>query len=317
MARISSSVFLILLFPFFLVTCANHQHVFFKGGSGPAFPLSYLDDCDNYSQQLVELDRGKEVILLVHGCKASSGRFLTLKKVIESYDQQAICFNYDYRDRLEQSAGRLLQSINQLIGLIGPPHLTIIGHSQGGLVARRALIAERKDCRLLDGIQKIRLVSISSPFNGIQASSHCGMNTLHILSAGLSVLICQGVAGSIWSEVHPRAPFINQPGKLTDAVYDHLKINTDERESCRSRNVSGSCVESDFVFSLEEQYHPLVDNDRRVTNVMLKVGHALAVGIEGHPPHQLIEVLRKYNVMRRDMAVSEVEDRALLARLYR
>jgi hypothetical protein len=311
------AVFPVAFFLFFSAACNSQRQVVFKGKNGFASPLSHLDDCDDYAQQLVELRPHKGVIVLVHGCKASSGRFLTLKKVIESYGQQAICFNYDYRDRLEKSAGRLLQAINQLIKLAGPPHLTVIGHSQGGMVARRALIAGQNHGRMLGDIQKIRLVSISSPFNGIKASSHCGLKTLHILSGGLTVLICRSIAGAIWSEVHPGASFINQPGKLVDAVYDHLKIVTDERETCRDRDASGSCVESDFVFSLEEQYHPLVDDDQRVTNIIIKVGHAHAVGTEGHPPYQLIEVLQKYNVIQRGDTVSQAKKRAILARLYR
>jgi hypothetical protein len=316
MTRISIITFLILTFFLILVSCSTHQKVLFKGRDGLTSPLSYLDDCDDYEQQLVQLDPNREVILLVHGCKASSRRFLTLKKVVESRGQQAICFNYDYRARLEESAGKLLKAINQLNILIGPPQLTIIGHSQGGFVARRALIVERNDSNLLDDIKSIRLVSISTPFNGITASAHCGLKTLHILSGGMTLLICQGIAGAIWSEVHPRASFINQPGKLVDAVYDHIKIVTDERDTCRNRDPSGTCVESDFVFTLEEQYHPLVDNDHRVTNVVLRAGHALAVGSEGHPPHQLIEVLEKHNLIRQDFAVSESEKRALLVKLY-
>ncbi|MFC1854054.1 esterase/lipase family protein [candidate division CSSED10-310 bacterium] len=300
---------------FVFVNCATHQPVAFKSPNGRTLPLLYLDDCDDYEQQLVELDPNREVILLVHGCKASSGRFSTLKKVVESYGQQAICFNYDYRARLEQSAARLSKAIDQLATWIGPPQITIIGHSQGGLVARRALIKEQTDPLRAD-IPNIRLVTISSPFNGIKASAHCGLTSLHILSAGLSVLICQGIAGAIWSEVHPRAAFINLPGTVLDAVSDHLKIVTDERGTCRRHDPSGKCVESDLVFTLEEQYHTVVDSDQRVTNVELKVGHARVVGMAEYPPYKLVEVLQKYDVIRADSAISAVEQKVILAQLY-
>ncbi|MDA3851809.1 MAG: hypothetical protein PF447_11115, partial [Spirochaetaceae bacterium] len=159
-------------------------------------------------------------IILVHGCKASSGNFKTLKEVFESRGQQAICFSYDYRNSIEDCSRELLMAINSLNDSINPPAITIIGHSQGGLVARRALISNRQDGYVLnDNNQKIRLVTISSPFNGIKASSHCGSTTLHILSGGITLLICQAIAGSTWSEINPSSSFINDPGTMADKVY--------------------------------------------------------------------------------------------------
>lgn len=48
--------------------------------------------------------------------------------------------------------------------------MTVIAHSQGGLVARRALVAAPPGDQSVGGVP-YRLVTISSPFGGIRASA--------------------------------------------------------------------------------------------------------------------------------------------------
>lgn len=276
-----------------------------------------LDCCDDFRQQIMRLDSGKGVIILVHGCKASSGHFLTLKEVFNARGQQAICFSYDYRDSIEECSARLVKAINLIDGFLNPPAITIVAHSQGGLVARRAIIADRSDDLALNvNGNKVRLVTISSPFNGIKASSHCGITPLHVATAGTTVLICQIIAGSTWSEIHPGSEFITNPGTLADAVAAHIKINTDEQDTCRSVNEDGSCDESDFVFALDEQYAQPVDADSRVQNIELHAGHAQIVGKPGRPPYELIDVLEEHGVLREQTLLTRAEESALFLALY-
>ena len=276
-----------------------------------------LDCCDDFRRQIMRLESGKEVIILVHGCKASSGHFLTLKEVFASRGQQAICFSYDYRDSIEECSARLMKAINLIDGFLDPPAITIVAHSQGGLVARRAIISDRPDnLSLKVNSNKVRLVTISSPFNGIKASSHCGITPLHVATAGTTVLICQIIAGSTWSEIPPGSEFITNPGTLANAVTAHIKINTDEQDTCRSVNEDGSCNESDFVFALDEQYAPPVDADSRVINIELHAGHAQIVGKPGRPPYELISILEEHRVLRPQTLLTRAEDSALLLSLY-
>jgi len=298
------------------VCCSPYQSIFIRASDGVSGPLPHLDKCDDFTCQMLEFEAEREVVLLVHGCKASSSRFGTLQQVFASRQQQALCFNYDYRDFLEHSAGTLVRAIQELVTVLKPTKLTIIGHSQGGLVARRALIRERTGGPLPDVSCELQLVTISTPFNGISQSAHCGSKTLHILSGGLTVLICQGIAGAIWSEVHPRAVFINKPGTLLNSVSGHLKIVTDERNTCRHYGPAGNCVKSDYIFSLEEQYHPVIDRDARVTNVELQIGHALVVGTTGNPPFTLLDILEKKQILHPDTTTDETARHNLLASLY-
>ncbi len=303
---------------FSCIGCASVKQAVVENDRGDSLATDCLDGCDDFMQQTLWLETGKEVFILVHGCKASSGSFLILKDVFKSRGQQAICFSYNYRDSIEECADQLVAAIDSVNSLIRPPRITVVAHSQGGLVARRALIDRRPDNRVLIGAApKIRLVTISSPFNGIKASSHCGITALHVVSGGATVLICQAIAGSTWSEINPSSEFINNPGKLSDLVVEHLKINTDERDICRSVDSEGNCRESDFVFALDEQYAERVDGDGRVHNVELKAGHAQVVGRPGKPPFTLIETLEKNDVLQMQTRLTYAEDVALLERLYR
>lgn len=304
---------------FTCIGCASvRRQAVVENDRGDTVATDCLDCCDDFKQQTLWLETGKEVVILVHGCKASSGSFLILKEVFESRGQQAICFSYNYRDSIEECADQLVAAIDSINNLIRPPRITVVAHSQGGLVARRALIDQRSDNRVLIGsAPKIRLVTVSSPFNGIKASSHCGITALHVVSGGATVLICQAIAGSTWSEINPSSDLINNPGKLSNLVVEHLKINTDERDTCRSVDGNGDCEESDFVFGLDEQYAERVDGDGRVNNIELKAGHAQVVGKPGKPPFTLIETLEKNDVLQKQTYLSYAEDIALLERLYR
>lgn len=317
MTRHPGFVIIAIIMSFICIGCTTTRQTLIENDHGESITTDSLDGCDDFAKQSLRLETAKEVVILVHGCKASSGSFMILKQVFESRGQQAIGFSYDYRDSIEDCADQLVVAINSINELIHPPRITIVAHSQGGLVARRALISSRPDNLVLkDLTDKIRLVTISSPFNGIKASAHCGMTALHIASAGATVLICQAIAGSTWSEINPGSDFINNPGQLSEMVVNHLKINTDERNTCRTVDSEGKCQEDDFVFALDEQYTEAVDRDNRVRNIELKAGHAQVVGKPGNPPFALIDVLEKNDVLRKQSSLSYAEDIALLKRLY-
>jgi len=297
--------------------CASSNSSLLVTETQKSFVSSDLDCCNDFSNQVINLKTNTDIIVLVHGCKASSKHFTTLKEVFASRGQQAICFSYNYRDSIEECSGKLIEAINSVNDLINPPTITIIGHSQGGLVARRALIHDRSDARALSFPDtKIRLVTISSPFNGIKASSHCGIPALHIASVGTTVVICQAIAGSTWSEIHPSSDFINNPGQMSVNVSTHLKINTDEDNICRTQDAQGNCMEDDFVFGLDEQYSSVIDNDTRVSNIELKAGHARVIGSSGRPPFELIETLESTSIMKKQTTLIYAENLALLERLY-
>jgi hypothetical protein len=189
----------------------------------------------------------------------------------------------------------------------------VIGHSQGGLVARRAFSRELDDAPTL--ASEYSLVTISSPFAGIHAAHHCSLGWLHVISFGITAAICRGIAGRNWTEIHHKAEPVENPGELVPVVASYLQIRTDERGSCRVTRDDGSCAEDDFVFSLEEQRNPKTLT-ASVSEREVQAGHVAIVGQPGTVPEQLIGLLRAEGVMNPTPPERRDAIAALLRRLY-
>lgn len=260
--------------------------------------LEQLADCKTGPNQKVALNPGQPLTLIVHGCRSSGGQYGALAQAFQKQGQQALCFNYDDRDSITRSSSQLRQTIAALVSEVGIHDITVIGHSQGGLVSRRALVAGTDlDAVTQKQAAKVRLVTVSSPFGGIQAASHCGSRTLAVLSLGLTLPICQLVTGSKWREIPPGTRFITEPGELMAAVVEHLKIVTDEAGSCRTRNAGGVCVKSDLVFSVSEQQQPAVDASSVIHEQIIKAGHVEIVGDAQKIPYKLLDILQQKQIL--------------------
>lgn len=260
----------------------------------PPVTIPGLDACRPGSPNLVDLDPSRRLVVFVHGCNASGGRFLDLSRHFQERGLQTICFNYNDRDHMVLSARRLRSALEALFTHLEYNGVTVVGHSQGGLIARRALVREGRPRAFEPRDFNITLITISSPFHGIEASRHCGLLALHILSLGISAAICQAVTGDKWDEVHPGSEFMERPGTLISEVSGHLKIATDERDACLERGGNGACRVSDHVFSMDEQRHPAVDRDPRVVDYVLAAGHSAVVGQDGSQPDALLQVLDEH-----------------------
>lgn len=266
----------------------------------------------------VTLDPSRPVHVLVHGCNSSTARFKTLAQVFEASGQQTVCYSYNDRDYLERSSARLAQAIEALKPHLTTRDLVILGHSQGGLIARKALVAQRRDgVAVAPDDFRIRLVTVSSPFGGIRSSRHCGSVVGYVVSFGITVGACQIITGAKWREIFPGAGFIRTPGALVPTVAEHVKVDTDEAGSCRRTKASGECAESDFVFGLEEQYQEGVDKDARALPLVVKAGHVEIVGETGEPPVKLIALLRERGILATPPLEQQAAFAALLEDLYR
>jgi len=265
-------------------------------GANLAVEIPNLSHCSNSSDKTIYLNTNEPVTVIVHGCFSSAGRFAALADIFAFHNQQAICFNYDDRDRLSRSSEQLVTAIESLAGVLDNPKISVLGHSQGGLVARHAFTQERSD-RLADGIADIRLVTISAPFGGIKIASHCDSMTMAVLSLGISKLVCQMVTGSKYHEIPPQSDFIRHPGTLIASIDTHLKISTDETDTCRKYNEQNKCVEDDFVFSVAEQTQQAIEKDTGFKSVLVKSGHVEIVGDGNTTPTQLINILQQYDFL--------------------
>jgi pimeloyl-ACP methyl ester carboxylesterase len=286
------------------------------GPDDPGAAVPGIGRCAQGDGGAIALDPSRPLVVLVHGCRSSGARFRALAEVFAAKGQQAVCFEYDDRDGIEATAARLAAALEALEARLPPHRITVVGHSQGGLVARRALVADRPaPLRPRPGFT-YRLVTVSSPFGGIRASADCGRTWLHVLTLGVTVAVCQAVAGDKWTEIHPGSALVARPGTLAPEGAEATKVVTDERGACRRARADGSCAEDDDVFSLEEQRNPRVDDDPRLVVLEVRAGHAEIVGDGARVPEKLLGVLEERGVLAATPPARRAEVARLLAALY-
>ena len=251
-----------------------------------------LGPCTDNPDRSLRLDSSQPINVLVHGCFGSSGQFRGLAQVLAFHGQQSACFTYDDRAKLAQSGAELRSAIEQLAEQSHVPQVTVIGHSQGALIARKSLTEATRTPQV-----NLRLVTISGPFSGIESARTCGTDWLYPLTLGLVPLSCYLVTGPKWTDITYSSHFIREPGALTPQVANHLKIDTDERDTCRHEK-DGRCAEDDNIFSLAEQRNSIVETDPRVKRVEVKAGHVEIVGDKRVAPTKLIAILQDQGVLR-------------------
>lgn len=297
--------------------CATHEAMIARDLEPGRLPppnitvqIPGLGPCTDNPDRRLSFDSSQPINVLVHGCFGSSGQFRGLAQVLAFHGQQAACFTYDDRAKLAQSAAELRSAIEQLAAQSHVPQVTVIGHSQGALVARGSLTEATRAPQV-----DLRLVTISGPFSGIESARTCGRTWLYPLSLGLVPLSCYLVTGPKWTDITYSSDFIREPGALTEQVAHYLKIDTDERDTCR-RKENGRCIEDDDIFSLAEQRNAVVESDPRLKRVELKAGHVEIVGDKRVAPVKLIAILQEQGIIRPTSPERASALNVLLAQIY-
>jgi pimeloyl-ACP methyl ester carboxylesterase len=296
---------------------ANTAFYQIEPGSLPATDITlkipHLAPCTDNPDNSLHLKLGQPVDVLVHGCFGSSGQFRGLAQVLAFHGQQTACFVYNDRAKLTRSATELRQAIELLVARTRAPQITIIGHSQGALIAHKSLAISL--VTPANPSPDLRLVTISGPFGGIASAQTCGESWLYPLTLGLLPLSCYAVTGSKWTDITYSSPFIRQPGALIPQVSKYLKIDTDERGTCR-RQKAGRCMEGDDIFSLAEQRNSIVEADSREERKEVHAGHVEIVGDERIAPTKLIAILQEQGVILTTAPERLAAFNQLLARIY-
>jgi pimeloyl-ACP methyl ester carboxylesterase len=272
-----------------------------------------LTPCTDNPDHSLHLKVGQPVAVLVHGCFGSSGQFRGLAQVLAFHGQQTACFAYDDRARLTRSATELRRAIDLLAEQTGAPQITVIGHSQGALIARKSLAIF--PVATASRPSEFRLVTISGPFSGIASAQTCGETWLYPLSLGLLPLSCYAVTGAKWTDITHSSRFIREPGPLIPRVSGYLKIDTDERGTCRHEK-AGRCVAGDDIFSLAEQRNSTLETDRREQRIEVHAGHVEIVGDKRVAPIKLIAILQEQGVILPTKPELLSAFNQLLARIY-
>jgi pimeloyl-ACP methyl ester carboxylesterase len=275
--------------------------------------IAGLTPCTDNPDHSLHLKIGQPVYVLVHGCFGSSGQFRGLAQVLAFHGQQTLCFTYNDRARLTRSATELRRAIDLLVAQTQATRITVVGHSQGALIAHKALT----DLKLAPPSRgaDLRLVTISGPFAGIASAHTCGRTLLYPLTLGLLPLSCYAVTGAKWADITYSSQFIRVPGALIPQVSEFLKIDTDERGTCR-RAQGGRCVEEDDVFSLAEQRNSAVENDGRARRVEVNAGHVEIVGDKRVAPSKLIAILQEQGAIPATAPERVAAFNELMARVY-
>ena len=316
-------IFALLILVATLGGCASNRHPNTVESADPgslpsAQRLVYvagLRPCNDGAARTLQIDPGQSINILVHGCNGSTGKFHALAEVLAFHGQQSACFDYDDRDSLMVSSGQLADAVDALAQHLDTPEITVIGHSMGGLVARKAF-TENHPHPLQNTQIDLRLVTVSAPFSGIAAARLCAAPALRIATLGLQDLACWLISGDNWYEITSASSFIRHPGSLIPQVRRHLMVVTNELGTCRRRDDAGQCIEDDYIFSVDEQRYSLVTQASRTTDVEVPAGHIEIVGESGVTPHKLIDVFQREGIVRTTPPDRLSAFQALLAQLY-
>lgn len=273
-----------------------------------------LGPCTDNPNRSLSFDSTQPISILVHGCFGSSGQFRALAQVLAFHGQQSACFTYDYRAKLAHSANELESAIKLLAEQSRVPLVTVIGHSQGALIARKSVTESPLGISPNQPVN-LRLVTISGPFSGIESAQTCGRTWLYPLTLGLLPLSCYVVTGAKWTDITYSSRFIRAPGTLASQVTNYLKIDTDERNTCRHEE-DGHCTEDDEVFSLAEQRNEKIESDARINLLIVKAGHVEIVGDKQTAPLKLITILQKEGVILPTPAEQAPAFSLLLSKIY-
>jgi len=273
-----------------------------------------LGPCHDNPDRSLLLNSNEPVTVLVHGCYGSAGRFRSLSKVLAYHGQQSACFSYDDRDSMMVSSRQLADAIEEIESKMSSNKITVIGHSQGGLVSRKALVETRD--KPIKSNANLELVTVSAPLSGIRAADACANSSLRKMTLGIMSFVCWVVSGDKWHEITYASDYIQNPGKLTSSVQRHLLITTDETNSCRNYDKSGKCIEDDFVFTLDEQNLPGSKIDGSEKKIEIKAGHVEIVGSEGVIPNKLIKVLQQEGLIRKTDHSRTAHFNTFLTHLY-
>lgn len=273
-----------------------------------------LGPCTDNPDRSLRLNSQQPINVLVHGCYGSSGLFRGLAQVLAFHGQQSACFSYNDRDSMMLSSAQVIAALEQLAQQMKNKQVNVIGHSQGALIARKSLVADRPD-PIRNSDLRLRLVTVSGPFAGIASANQCGNPVTRALTLGLIAPLCKLVTGDKWSEITYNSKFILQPGLLHHQVRDHVKVVTDERGTCR-RSENGACTESDDVFSLDEQRNASVDRDPIAKIVEVKAGHVEIIGDERVAPVKLISILQQSGILNPTEPERKANLNLLLTKLY-
>jgi hypothetical protein len=221
--------------------------------------------------------QGQKIAILVPGYNSNDDDFDPLLKHLKANKITPYFFNYDDRVTLEFSTDRLVHALKKQHDSNHKEAITVIAHSMGGLIARKALTEERANSK--ENTTKINLVTISTPFAGVKEANGTMFLWLDLF----------GIHPS-HRDLAALSNFVKFPGKLRQNVR-HWKIETAEDVFVLT---NPTVSQKEFVFRLRHQKHPEVDNDKSMMeHIELRSGHVQVLTDNGNLPDGTAQFISK------------------------
>ena len=228
-----------------------------------------LLEADSSAHHCSAASRPDRLLIIVHGYAPVVGQFAALIEESKGTEVHVLQFHYDHHHALDEVALDLASAVAGAANCIKPRQIEVLGHSLGGLVARRAV--EHLATKELGA--GVTLMTIAAPFHGF--ASAAGTVTMPV-DIGLS---------ESHRDIAALSAFIREPKRLPAGI-QHCKLETDEM------NADVADLPHDHVLRLEDQVNPRVDNDPRlVLRRVVAVGHISAIGARGNVPAAVREFL--------------------------
>lgn len=225
------------------------------------------------TSDVVPFDATRPVVVLVHGWDPEPGQMDPLGVELGRRGYSVVRWHWDWLANMEKSAEAFARGMQQLIAEQRLPELRIFTHSQGSLIARRALTTER--AVTLAGSVPIRLISLAAPFGGFLSAN--GTYTMPWNIFGIKESHRQLRS---WSR------FIRRPGTLGSNA-SHVKIDTNEPGKTRINN---GVVEDDSRLKPRNERQKVVDA-AVLRRYELQLGHAGPLRDDGRLRPELVAIL--------------------------
>jgi hypothetical protein len=218
-----------------------------------------------------------KVAFLVHGYDSVPSDLQPTASFLQASDYRVYRFVHNSRDELASISNTLARGVCEIAQRIGSDSILVLGHSMGGLIARRAVASVARVPELSS--VPFRLVTIAAPFGGVFSAT--GSNMMPLPGFGVR---------ESHRDLSLLSKFIVEPGKLPAQVR-HLKIETDEPASSAKTKDSAEGG-NDVVFTLANQHSKTVDNDSAVDcRVVWKAGHVASINIANRLPESMVQML--------------------------
>ena len=212
-------------------------------------------------------------VVLVHGTSASTGDYMELARELRELGWAVFIPTYGNRatNPIEDSAEQVLAYINQVLHATGAEKVIIVGHSQGGVLARYLI-------KRLGGASKVKhLISLSSPHHGNSLGGMLNVLVNSERSADFMIRMINNYFGPAGMQQIVGSDFLtdlNADGDIVPGTgYTCLATRTDTTVSpAESGFLDGPGVDNSWI----QDYYPLavilhedMPRDRRVRELVI------------------------------------------------